>query len=191
MILLLKDNNLKECGITTTLEKIKNELEKITSLNKLIEIEKNINELNLNIFNETLNEKYVTVIDLIYEKPELISFLKDKKMDDIHQMGEFIDDSEDVFITILDINYLESCKKFLEDLYKFNSNAKELFDNFIKLVDNNNDIGMKFENSSSKYHDFHELYIKFFNKSEITKQQISTIYTSSTLNLIPFYPSYK
>ena len=33
---------------------------------------------------------------------ELMDFLKNKDVNDIHQMGEFIDDSEDVYITIED-----------------------------------------------------------------------------------------
>lgn len=54
----------------------------------------------------------------MYEKPELMDFLKNKDVNDIHQMGEFIDDSEDVYITIADINLLETCIKFIKELKK-------------------------------------------------------------------------
>ena len=191
IILLLNDYNLKDGEITKTIEKVKNELEKIVTLNKLLELETILNKVNLKILNESIdNNKYLIVIDKMYEKPELIAFIKDKPMTDIHQMGELIDDSEDVFITISDLTYLEGCKKFLDDLSKFNSSEKELLDNFITLVDTDNDIGMKFGHSSSKYHDFHELYIKHLNQNEMNKQNISVIYSSSIWNLIPSYPCY-
>ena len=40
-------------------------------------------------------------------------------MDDIHQMGEFIDDSEDVYISLPDLSYLEACFQFIDELKKF------------------------------------------------------------------------
>ena len=101
-------------------------------------------------------------------------------------MGEFIDDSEDVFINIMDISYLEACKKFIESLKNF-STEKIFLDNFFEIVKKDSNIGMKFANSSSKYHDFHELYTKHLNPNEMNKEHIKAIYTSSTFYLNPNY----
>ena len=49
---------------------------------------------------------------------------------------------------------------------------------------------MKFENSSSKYHDFHELYTNHLNPNELNKEHIKAIYEKSSFHLKQSYPLY-
>ena len=192
IILLLNDFNLSQKNIKLELEKAKEDLIQNPTLKKLMEIEINLNKLNLNILDSNLNEKSLIVINQMYHIPELINFIKDKTINDIHQMGEFIDDSEDVYLSLSDITTLESCKKFYEELNRCNSSEKEFLDNLINLVNQEDykDIGMKFENSSSKYHDFHELYTNHLNPNELNKEHIKAIYEKSCFSLKQLYPLY-
>ena len=183
IILLLNDFEFKDNKIKIILEKSKEDLENISTLGKLIEIDKNLLELNLNILNSSKNEKSLEVINKMYEKPELMAFLKDKTINDIHQMGEFIDDSEEVFITIKDITYLEGCKKFTEDLEKYTENEEKFLNEFMNKVEKNKTIYLSFSNSSSKYHNFNELYSKYLNPNEMNKKHIKSIYQSSIFKL--------
>ena len=193
IILLLKDFNLEEKNIQNSLETSIDNLKNYSSLNDLITINTNINNLNLKILDSNLNSKALTVIEKMYEKPELMDFLKNKDVNDIHQMGEFIDDSEDVYITIADINLLETCIKFIKELKKINYSDRQFLDNFIDIVNEENykDIGIKFENSSGKYSDFHELYTNHLNPNDLNKQHIRKIHLSSNFTLNPSYPQYK
>jgi len=193
IILLLNDFELQDTDIKKILEKAVKDLEQNLSLQKLIEIDRNIINLNLDILSLELNSEPIIVLNKMYENHELINFIKDKTINDIHQMGEFIDDSEDVYITILDINYLESCKQFYDELKREVSSEKNFLDNFINITkkDNYKDIGMKFENSQGKYNDFQELYVNHLNLNEFNKQHIKSIYLLSSFNLIPSYPLYK
>ena len=109
IILLLNDFKFEGTNTKEILEKSKENLENLSSFKKLIEIDKKLKELNLKILNPELNKESLTVIDKMYDKPELIKFFKDKAIKEIHQMGEFIDDSEDVFIKYVDLSYLEEC----------------------------------------------------------------------------------
>ena len=68
---------------------------------------------------------------------------------------------------------------------------KIFLDNFINIVENNKDIGIKFEKSSSNYADLHEFYIKYLNPNEMNKKHIKAIYESSIFNLNQVYPNYK
>ena len=52
-------------------------------------------------------------------------------------------------------------------------------------------IGIKFENSSGKYSDFHELYTNHLNPNELNKQHIKRIHSSSVFYLNSSYPKYK
>ena len=54
----------------------------------------------------------------MYEKKELIDFIINKEINDIHQMGKFIDDSDDVYITISEITFLEKYIQFIKNLKK-------------------------------------------------------------------------
>ena len=60
-------------------------------------------------------------------------------------------------------------------------------DNFLEIVKKSINIEMSFANSSSKYHDFHELYTKYLNPNEMNKEHIKSIYESSIFDLKPNY----
>ena len=175
------------------MEEFIKQLKNNPSLEELNQININLNDLNLNILNPQLNSEALAVIDKMYENPELIKFIINKNIIDIHQMGEFIDDSEDVYITTSDIAQLENCMKFIQELKQNMNSEKEFLNKFISVVKRKNykDIGIKFENSAGKYHDFYELYTNHLNPNELNKEHIKTIYMSSIFNLIYSYPEYK
>ena len=79
------------------------------------------------------------------------------------------------------------------NLNVFNSSEKDFLNNFMKVVDlkDYKDIEIKFENSSSKYQDFHELYTNHLNPNELNKNHIKAIYDSSSIILSPSYPIYE
>ena len=193
IVLLLKDFNLNDKNVQENLEEFIKQLKNNPSLEELNQININLNDLNLNILNPQLNSEALAVIDKMYENPELIKFIINKNIIDIHQMGEFIDDSEDVYITTSDIAQLENCMKFIQELKQNMNSEKEFLNKFISVVKRKNykDIGIKFENSAGKYHDFYELYTNHLNPNELNKEHIKTIYMSSIFNLIYSYPEYK
>ena len=194
IVLLLEDFNLNEKNVQNNLKQSIENLKNNPTLEDLIKINTNLNNLGLKILNKDLNsEEALAVIDKMYEKPELIHFILNTNINDIHQMGEFIDDSEDVYITLSDINQLEACMTFIEKLKKNIDSEDKFLDRFIKIIKKNDykDIGIKFENSCGKYNDFHELYTTHLNPNELNKEHIKKIYDSSKFNLNSSYPEYK
>ncbi|OUM63630.1 hypothetical protein PIROE2DRAFT_61162 [Piromyces sp. E2] len=161
-------------NIKDELKNIVQSLEKYFSLEQLYKLNKQLNEYNVNILktdtNLYLNSQ--AVLNKMYEKPELIKFIKDKEIDNIHQLGEFIDDSEDYFISISDINQLENCMTFINELkylYSNSSSDQEFLNRFTSIISMKkkyNDIGLKFENSAKKYSDFYELYTINLNPND-------------------------
>ncbi|ORX57745.1 hypothetical protein BCR36DRAFT_318513 [Piromyces finnis] len=164
-------------------------LQKKETLNDLIDVELSLQKLNINISNSDKYFVVKTVINKMYIKPELISFLINKKINDIHSMGEFIDDSENEFLSLSDIDQLETCAAFIHELKKKSTslNEKTFLDAFLKLVENENykEIDIKFENSSNKYHDFCELFTSHLNPNELNKKHIKEIYQKSLFILKP------
>ena len=212
VILLLKDfvninitnrNPNNENNDFTTNNEIENklikqvqQLEKCDFLEQLLQVNKNLKNLKLKILNN--NNTYLNSQDIVnkmYEKPELISFIKNKEIDIIHQLGEFIDDSEDFFLSISDIIQLENCMTFINELKNINKKVKseETFLNLFVAMANKKrykDIGLKFENSAKKYNDFYELYTINLNPNDLNKEHIKKIYNSSTFILKSSYPEY-
>ncbi|OUM60841.1 hypothetical protein PIROE2DRAFT_13322 [Piromyces sp. E2] len=196
--LLLNDFNLNSNKIRDIFKKTVDDLNNYSSLENLVKIHDDLMKQKLNILsvNSKHNKYALSVIMKMYQEPKLIKFAIDKNSNDIHQMGEFIDDSEDFSISLADIDQLETCMTFLEEL-KNKGNGKserEFLDIFVKVLkDNHNysDIGIKFEDSSGKYSDFYELYTNHLNPNELNKVHIRKIYEKSTFYITNNYPENK
>ncbi|ORX42163.1 hypothetical protein BCR36DRAFT_465718 [Piromyces finnis] len=121
----------------------KTNLENYSSLYDLIKINDSLNLLNLNILDLNSNDSIIAleVMDKMYEEPKLMEFIKDKQICDVHSMGEFIDDSEDNYLTYNDIDQLETCIEFQKELTKkkykcevsYKNNGKYVIKNYDEL----------------------------------------------------------
>eukprot|EP00833_Pecoramyces_ruminatium_P004922 jgi/Orpsp1_1/1178954/evm.model.c7180000067363.1 len=199
VILLFKDFHIKYNRIQKRFENAIELLENSPSLSQLFRVDSILKRLNLNILNSSssVNANAQAVIHKMYNKPELMKFILDKTINDIHQMGEFIDESEDVFIVLSDIDQLESCMSFIQELRRMCPRESEdevkFLNTFIDLTNSSNfkDIGINFENSSGKYNDFYDLYTYHLNSNELNKVHIKKIYQSSKFNIELLYPEYK
>ncbi|OUM67355.1 hypothetical protein PIROE2DRAFT_58828 [Piromyces sp. E2] len=184
IFLLLQDFQFQNKYIRKYIKKSISILKNRPSLHNLAYISSFLHKLNIKILNLDENLEAQAVINKMYYKPELITFLMNKSIDDIHQMGEFIDDSEDVYITLSDIDQLETCVAFIRELKErsTNLNEKEFLNTFLIILENENqyrEIGIKFENSSGKYNDFYELFTSHLNPNELNKEHIKKIYVNS------------
>ncbi|ORX43675.1 hypothetical protein BCR36DRAFT_415516 [Piromyces finnis] len=120
IILLLEDFKLNGENLRAIFRENKTNLENYSSLYDLIKINDSLNLLNLNILDLNSNDSIIAleVMDKMYEEPKLMEFIKDKQICDVHSMGEFIDDSEDNYLTYNDIDQLETCIEFQKELTK-------------------------------------------------------------------------
>jgi len=165
------------------------------SLTMLYKYYKALNRLGLDILNSDDYLEFQAVINEMFSKPELMNFIIDKKIEDIHQMGEFIDDVEDIFITLADINKLESCIAFIQEVKKLklnDLNGRKFINDFNDIVKREEfkDIGITFKDVSGKYSDFNELYTNHLNPNELNKVHIELVYKKSEFNIQYSYPEY-
>jgi len=194
ILLLFKDFQIKYNVKQKYFESVIDQFENNPSLNQLLRENSKLKKIN--IF-RSKSSNAQAIIHQMYNKPELMKFIINKTIHDIHQMGEFIDETEDVFIVISDIDQLESCISFIQELKRKNVDEVEdevkFLRKFIDLTDHTyfRDIGKNFENSSSKYNEFYELYTYHINSNELNKVHIKRIYYQSTFNIELFYPEYK
>jgi len=190
ILLFLRDFNLKEKDIQIKLYELTEILKNNLTFKEIIFIHEELNKLDINVLKkDKFNSNALSLIIKMYEKPELINFIDGKEISDIHQMCEFIDDSEDFYLTLGDIGQLETCMSFIQELRKESSKWKsetEFLDAFIKITkleSNYKDITDKFENSYRKFNDIKVLYNNHLNPSELNKVHIKRIFESSEFHL--------
>ncbi|OUM66214.1 hypothetical protein PIROE2DRAFT_59532 [Piromyces sp. E2] len=192
IIELLKIANLKESYIQSYLSEQIEKLQSKHSLEMLKTVDENLKGLNLTLLN--INEKNAQgVINEMFKKLELIDFIKDKKVIDIHNMCELLDDSSDEYLSSIDIDKLENCVRFFQQLKKHeNLSEREFLDKFIELTKYSEfiNVGINFKDSNGKYNDFNDLYNNHINPNAMNKNHIKSIYQQSTFNLLPDYSNY-
>jgi len=193
ILLLLRDFHIKNGTIQIQLNNFIKLLKDKPTLDGISYVDTQLKQLNLSILNTEANNA-IAVIDSMYRKSELMKFILNKRIEDIRQMSEFIDDTENVFIILSDIDQLESCMSFIQVLNKEDKqDEKKFLDTFIELINKPmyRDIGIKFENSSGKYNDFYELYTYHLDSNELNKAHIKSIYFNSVFELKYVNPQYQ
>jgi len=192
LISFLKEFKLRDTGVQRKLIEAINNLKGDYTLKTFIQVNNSLNELNLDLFNPK-NIGNQEVIVKIYEKPELIKFIKTKKINEINQMYEFTNEIDRIYPS--DINELVSCTDFIQQLKEKSEKADEtvFLDEYVKLINNNQkfkDIGIKFENISGKYGDFYELFTNQLDPNKLSKVHIKNVYAACKIFIEFKYPEY-
>ena len=150
---------------------------------ELIEINDEIKMLNLEIINE---KKCQNILFYLFEK-EFIKFLENKTLDDIRNLQDIAgEDIESYNIDMTDLQSLENCILFIQELTKMkNSNLKNFCDNFIELIKKPNfsNLETNIEKISQKFPVLSTLYSEQFNKDFLAKKNIEKIYDNSSFNI--------
>jgi len=168
------------------IEFLKKYLDDRRPLEKLVEVDNSLNELNINILNSDMYSNVQDTIISMYNVPELITFILNRQYDDIKQMGEFINDMNGLNINSEDIYFLEGCASFVYNLKEkcLNLSEKEILDEYINLInEKHNNISMNFEKSSEKYNEFNNLKIYYLNPNGLNIVHIRGIIKNSIFKL--------
>ena len=166
-------------------KKINNINKKFENVNfeELIEINDEIKMLNLEIINE---KKCQNILFYLFEK-EFIKFLENKTLDDIRNLQDIAgEDIESYNIDMTDLQSLENCILFIQELTKMkNSNLKNFCDNFIELIKKPNfsNLETNVKNISQKFPLLSTLYSDQFNKDFLARKNIEHIYDNSSFDI--------
>ena len=140
--------------------------------------------------NDLFNKK--TVSNLIYNmflNEELITFLLEKKTQDLRDLNQFVDDIEEQFIKISDINELVKCSEFTTELLNYlnnqNFNDKILITylNSVLAKPGNTKLSLYFQNTADKYLKINEFFKQDLNRAELSEKIIQDIYNKSSFEI--------
>ena len=133
-----------------------------------------------------INEKnadYNKILKAIHNKENFFAFVRDKTIDSVTYLNEFIGDIDDPFLSPGDIPKLKEVVSFCQELknHKFETDTSFL-SNFKSLAAQRK-IANTFELVVKKFLSFKDLYDKTTNKEEFAKEKIKQILANSTITI--------
>ena len=186
--LFLKCKNALKTNFMVNLKLIKDSLRsKNFNTNEVNAYLKNLSKINFNIFNLNYDEEEDNISEifiLISNNPEAFFFLMNLKEEDSRNFQEMIDISDNNFLTFSDIQDLDICRKFINDIgNKKNETDKNLIETFIRNGKNNKNILLHFKSFFNNFYQFKELKSQKLDKIETNKTKSKKIAKNSFFKL--------
>ena len=147
---------------------------------------------------EILKKHIKDIINKLTEKKDLIKFLKDKDVEGLRNLSEFVGEDDNSSLKASDIDDFIKCVGFVNELSKIKKKKDiDFYNEFIKICKNekNKNIEAYIENVKRNFTELKDLYNKNIDKSEFTTQKIKDIYNYSQFTINSkngmFYPLIK
>jgi hypothetical protein len=136
---------------------------------------------------DVMGEKpYMVVLNQLTNKRDLIPFIKDKDVEGIRNLAEFVGEDDNSSLKASDIQDFIKCVEFIQELKKdSNLPDKEFFDKFIEMSQNNKykNIEAYIQKVNQNFYEIKDLYTKNIDKSEFTKQKVRDINANSIFKI--------
>ena len=186
--LFLNCHTSSKTNFSVNLELIKNNLRSrnfnVSEINSYL---KELSKINFNIFEEKKENDendFSQIFKLISNKPEAFLFLIDLKEEDCRNFQELIDVSDNNFLTFSDIQDLEICRKFINDIgNKKEKSDKYLIETFIQNAKSKKNILLNFESYFKNFYQFKELKSQKLDKIETNRTKSKKIAKNSLFML--------
>jgi len=156
------------------------------TLDKIDNFGKTLKNYGLNVVDPTEDDRdYLNILHCIFAKKGSIKFIAKLDNNDIRNLQELVNLSDDSFVTNNEIQDMIKCSTFIHNLgeIKGKKNDKELIKAFINEVPKHKGIGAHFQNYANNAAQIQELLTKNLDKSQATLQQIKDIMKASTFSL--------
>ena len=155
--------------------------EKINAILKKLEIKFQVNFANLE-----KKEKFYNLFIAINQFPKSIDFIKDKKLDQVNNLSEFLLESDDTTLNDKDINDFVKVVRFFEELINNKENNKTFFIFVKTIIDgilDDNKIGESLNNYIEKYYNIQTLFNQYLNHTEGCIKKIKNILFESKFTI--------
>ena len=144
------------------------------------------NRFNINFINQEKKMKFFNLFIAINQYPKSIEFLKDKKLDQVRNLNEFLLESDDTPLNDTDINDFIYIVSFFEDIITKKQKYHTFF-NFVQKVNQeileDNKHEKSIINYIEKYNQIKTLFSKYLNHTEGCIKKIKNILNESNFTL--------
>ena len=177
----IKGEFSKELGIR--LKKLQNK--KVTKIAKAIAL---LSQYGINIEkNETDNNDYLDIIQLIKNQPDSIEFLLTTSIEDCRMLQELPGLFENGFLSMGDILDLEKCIDFAQKIMKFDEfhtlSDIDVINRFKEEVKKYNNIGIYFTKFINNFGLIKEMIKNGFDRAEMSKNKVLLLLEKSEMTI--------
>ena len=187
----IKKNDKQSFGVKKTeffdlLDKLRDELQKNISVDKIIENGKKLEKYGINILNQNQEDKdFINILMSLYFKRGSLNFILKLTDDDCRHLQELVSESENTFLKGADIQDLIKCNNFINNLgdIKETTTDQELIKIFKNKIIETKNISAYFAQYTNNCGQIQELFIQKLDKSQAKLKQIRNIIKNSTFIL--------
>ena len=177
-----EETKVKQTEFTEELRKFKSNLSENIYPEKITFYGKQLEKYGINVL-ETKEEDqdYLNILHSLYRKKGCLEFVLKLTSGDCRNLQELCSETENTFITPAEINDMEKCLKFMNNLIgdKEKTTDLELITSFRKEVQKAKNIPIVFEQYANHSRQIQELFSQKLDKSQATLKKIKYILTNS------------
>ena len=176
----------KPTDFSSSLKKLRKEISQNISADKIKEYGKVLVKYGINILEQKPEDKdYLNILSSLYLKKGSIKFILKLTPDDFRTLQELVTESENTFLTGVEIQDMNKCSNFIHSFgdIKENKTDQELISILIEKVHQEKNISAHFIQYTKNFGQIQELFSQKLDKSQATLRQIKDIIKSSNFTL--------
>ena len=185
-IYCISEFGAKPTEFYNSLEKLRNDLSKNISVDKIKEYGKALEKYGINLLEQKPEDKdYLIILNSLYLKKGSLKFIMKLTEEDCRTLQELVSESENTFLTAAEIQDMTKCSNFIHNLniIKDQTTDQELIKIIIDKVSKTKNISAYFIQYTNNSGQIQELFSQKLDKSQATLKKIKNIIKSSNFNL--------
>ena len=177
----IEETKVKQTKFMEELEQFKSNLSDNITADKITLCGKQLEKYGINVL-ETKEEEqdYLNILHSLYQNKGCLEFVINLTNDDCRNLQELCSETENTFITVAEINDMEKCSKFMNNLIgdKTKTTDLELMTSFKQEIMKTKNIGVIFEQYANHFRQIKELFSQK-DKTQASLKKIKYILTNS------------
>ena len=176
----------KPTDFSASLTKLRKDLSKNISVEKIKNYEKILVKYGINILEQKPEEKdYLNILNSLNSKRGSLKFINGVTDDDCRTLQELVSESESTFLTGAEIQDMIRCSNFIHNFgpIKDTKSDQELISVLIEKVAQDRTISAHFVQYTKNFGQIQELFSQKLDKSQATLRQIKDIIKLSSFTL--------
>ena len=178
---LIDELEAEKTDFYDNLNKIINDITNLT-IDKIQSYGETLEKYGLNVLNKKQEDMdYLDILHCTFNVKGSIKFIAKLNEEDIRNLQELVNMSDDTFVTNNEIQDMIKCSNFINNLgeIKGKKNDKELIQDFIKEVPKIKGIAAHFSNYTNNAAQIQELFSRGLDKTQATRKQIEDLMKGS------------
>ena len=178
----IEETKVKQTNFIEDLRNYKENLSENITPEKIYLYGKELEKYGLNVLEtKEEDEDYINILHSLLKRKGALEFAIKLTNEDCRNLQELCSETENTFITVAEINDMEKCSKFINNLIgdKNKTTDLKLITSFKEEIQKSKHLSIVFEQYANHSRQIQELYSQKVDKSQATLKKIKYILTNS------------